>query len=683
MIAGSKTLKFYFLLSIIFSFLFPFVLSIILFWNFISHTNEKMRLANSQLQRSMNLELIDTFHKIQSSIVMVSQSVELKNYFDSTIDEQSSNYKKFTYSIDLIRKKMPYHNTKWLVYNTRGNLIVNIPNKNYSTKIDLNETQKYGAYLNNSFKRIEFFIPISYKIIPSQLSVKNKIGYIIVLLDINEIQKNFPMLLEIQAISNNLDIEQFKTKFNLIYMNNIEISFIYLYIFISFVFSIILIIFGLQIFQRKIVDKIIFLRNRVINERKGVEKNLIVNELESLSFTFDLFLRYTEYLQREMNRNSQLIAVGNIAHLIAHDIKKPFTKLEFFIQEIKKISNKDNNENIKKLLFYFEPHIKSSVDYIDHMLKEIMEAGVNELNILENVKLENIINKSIKNLIIVQEDTNIELLININNDFYLNVDENRIVRVFVNILNNAIEAMNFYGKIWINSNLIKSNNILYAEICIGNSNSYIPADKINRLFDPFYTIHKTHGTGLGLAIAQKIVNLHGGVIRCQSQIEKGVEFIFTLPVSTIKYNVNISEIPNNIKGQKLFLDYYEELTSESKNYFTETLVVIDDDPLICKSWKRNVNDINVLTFLSPENFLLYIDNNKEILGNIKYLVSDYYFGKGSRYLFEDFIVKLKKIYGGKIFLSSDLNLEGENFIKKEKIIIIKKRVYSAQELKKF
>lgn len=221
MIAGSKTLKFYFLLSIIFSFLFPFVLSIILFWNFISHTNEKMRLANSQLQRSMNLELIDTFHKIQSSIVMVSQSVELKNYFDSTIDEQSSNYKKFTYSIDLIRKKMPYHNTKWLVYNTRGNLIVNIPNKNYSTKIDLNETQKYGAYLNNSFKRIEFFIPISYKIIPSQLSVKNKIGYIIVLLDINEIQKNFPMLLEIQAISNNLDIEQFKTKFNLIYMNNI------------------------------------------------------------------------------------------------------------------------------------------------------------------------------------------------------------------------------------------------------------------------------------------------------------------------------------------------------------------------------------------------------------------------------------------------------------------------------
>ncbi|WP_338636799.1 HAMP domain-containing sensor histidine kinase [Spirobacillus cienkowskii] len=683
MIAGSKTLKFYFLLSIIFSFLFPFVLSIILFWNFISHTNEKMRLANSQLQRSMNLELIDTFHKIQSSIVMVSQSVELKNYFDSTIDEQSSNYKKFTYSIDLIRKKMPYHNTKWLVYNTRGNLIVNIPDKNYSTKIDLNETQKYGAYLNNSFKRIEFFIPISYKIIPSQLSIKNKIGYIIVLLDINEIQKNFPMLLEIQAISNNLDIEQFKTKFNLIYMNNIEISFIYLYIFISFIFSIILIIFGLQIFQRKIVDKIIFLRNRVINERKGVEKNLIVNELESLSFTFDLFLRYTEYLQREMNRNSQLIAVGNIAHLIAHDIKKPFTKLEFFIQEIKKISNKDNNENIKKLLVYFEPHIKSSVDYIDHMLKEIMEAGVNELNILENVKLENIINKSIKNLIIVQEDTNIELLININNDFYLNVDENRIVRVFVNILNNAIEAMNFYGKIWINSNLIKSNNILYAEICIGNSNSYIPADKINRLFDPFYTIHKTHGTGLGLAIAQKIVNLHGGVIRCQSQIEKGVEFIFTLPVSTIKYNVNISEIPNNIKGQKLFLDYYEELTSESKNYFTETLVVIDDDPLICKSWKRNVNDINVLTFLSPENFLLYIDNNKEILGNIKYLVSDYYFGKGSRYLFEDFIVKLKKIYGGKIFLSSDLNLESENFIKKEKIIIIKKRVYSAQELKKF
>lgn len=120
------------------------------------------------------------------------------------------------------------------------------------------------------------------------------------------------------------------------------------------------------------------------------------------------------------------------------------------------------------------------------------------------------------------------------------MDSLKIVRVLSNILSNASEAMNRKGKIWIHSKDVVVKNTPFVELCVGNNGSYIEPENIQNLFEAFYTKNKSGGTGLGLAIAKKIIQSHGGNIRCESSKDLGVEFYFTLPIESGKiYNVEV------------------------------------------------------------------------------------------------------------------------------------------------
>ena len=92
MAAKSKTLKSYFVQVLLFSSLIPFLASVFLLWTYIANSNEKINLANNQLKRSYDLEIISSFHKIQSAINIVAQSEELNAYFNSTIDTETENH---------------------------------------------------------------------------------------------------------------------------------------------------------------------------------------------------------------------------------------------------------------------------------------------------------------------------------------------------------------------------------------------------------------------------------------------------------------------------------------------------------------------------------------------------------------------------------------------------------------
>ena len=68
------------------------------------------------------------------------------------------------------------------------------------------------------------------------------------------------------------------------------------------------------------------------------------------------------------------------------------------------------------------------------------------------------------------------------------------------------------------------------EVSVADSGTGIPADKLNSIFDTFYTT-KRHGTGLGLSIARTIVETYGGRIWAENQPGGGAAFRFTLPLS--------------------------------------------------------------------------------------------------------------------------------------------------------
>jgi two-component system NtrC family sensor kinase len=107
-------------------------------------------------------------------------------------------------------------------------------------------------------------------------------------------------------------------------------------------------------------------------------------------------------------------------------------------------------------------------------------------------------------------------------------DRSQIQQVFINILMNAVQAMNERGTITIVTRHHSSDHS--AEVAISDTGQGVPPEQIDRIFDPFFTTKESgHGTGLGLSIAYGIVTTHGGNISVQSEVGKGSTFSIRMP----------------------------------------------------------------------------------------------------------------------------------------------------------
>ncbi len=115
------------------------------------------------------------------------------------------------------------------------------------------------------------------------------------------------------------------------------------------------------------------------------------------------------------------------------------------------------------------------------------------------------------------------------------VDRDKIMRVFINILNNALKYTPSTGEIKLSA----VRQECYIKITIEDNGSGINEEELPRIFERFYRVEKTRsrdfgGTGLGLSIARKIVEAHGGIIWIDSSPGVGTKVFFTLPAESEK-----------------------------------------------------------------------------------------------------------------------------------------------------
>jgi len=106
----------------------------------------------------------------------------------------------------------------------------------------------------------------------------------------------------------------------------------------------------------------------------------------------------------------------------------------------------------------------------------------------------------------------------------LEVDPQQIEQVLINVLLNAIQAMDYRGKLTVTT---RANGV-QAQIVIRDTGPGIPEELQDRIFKPFFTT-RAKGSGLGLAIVRNLVQAHGGSIDAVSVAEGGAEFTVTLP----------------------------------------------------------------------------------------------------------------------------------------------------------
>jgi len=106
-------------------------------------------------------------------------------------------------------------------------------------------------------------------------------------------------------------------------------------------------------------------------------------------------------------------------------------------------------------------------------------------------------------------------------------DKSQLEQVFMNIIVNAVQAMEEKGTLTVVTRFTEDE---FVEVSISDTGCGIPADRVDHIFDPFYSTKMGgEGTGLGLSIAYGIVTRHQGSISVESEVGKGSTFIIRLP----------------------------------------------------------------------------------------------------------------------------------------------------------
>jgi two-component system nitrogen regulation sensor histidine kinase NtrY len=122
----------------------------------------------------------------------------------------------------------------------------------------------------------------------------------------------------------------------------------------------------------------------------------------------------------------------------------------------------------------------------------------------------------------------VELIVELDEDLpSLNFDREQLKRVMVNLLDNAIQAMQQKGRVWLSTKYDTKHR--RAVVSVADEGMGIAPEDQEKLFVPYFTRKKT-GTGLGLAIVRRIITDHEGQIQVSQNQPKGAIFTFELPV---------------------------------------------------------------------------------------------------------------------------------------------------------
>lgn len=242
------------------------------------------------------------------------------------------------------------------------------------------------------------------------------------------------------------------------------------------------------------------------------DKYFISGLLNSLAFVL-------ENLKRE--RQKKLALIGQMAAGIIHDLKTPLTVIQGYAQLMLDCGIKmEMSEKEVSLKF-----ITDQANTMVRMVNDILDfaRGSIELNI-EQYLIKAYVQSLMESIKPLLEDKNIQLDLQFDYKGEVRLDIKRFQRVLLNIMKNAIEAIDVGDKIRIH--VWKEDNTLF--IAIVNNGPKIPPEIQKTLFNPFVTHGKIGGTGLGMAIVKKIVEEHGGEITFTSD-ETETKFVITLP----------------------------------------------------------------------------------------------------------------------------------------------------------
>lgn len=313
----------------------------------------------------------------------------------------------------------------------------------------------------------------------------------------------------VDYLNNNSYINKTIRKYNIIYIS----------VLIIIVFSI-LIIYINKIYNK--IRKLSIYANDILNNKYNMDiREYSEGDISNLkNDLYKMTIKLKE--QNELSLKDKIYLQDTLSD-ISHQLKTPLTSM-YVINEL--LYDDKLDKSLKKELLNKS---KKGLERIEWLITSLLkmsrlDSGSEKL-IFEEVKLINIINKTIEPIRIPLELKNINLNVSCSNDIKVNVDVNWTTEALINILKNAMEHTLENGNI----NIVCSDNPLYTMISISDDGCGISKKDLPHIFERFYKgMSNKESIGIGLNMSKKIIESENGNISVKSKENEGTTFIIKL-----------------------------------------------------------------------------------------------------------------------------------------------------------
>ena len=208
--------------------------------------------------------------------------------------------------------------------------------------------------------------------------------------------------------------------------------------------------------------------------------------------------------------------VKSLAGSIAHETRNPLAGIKGCCELMK--------DNLNQLIEYVDLIADSSTQglaMIDMILANIRDGEVDKSN-FTNLSISDVVKKALKQFSYQNQQDRDLVSYNLKEDFIFRGDENMMIFVIYNLLKNALH---YKVKIEIRTEVKSDGNYLYFK----DYGPGIKQDKLELIFESFFTSGKKDGTGLGLPFCKRIITAFDGDIICKSEIDRWTEFEMKFP----------------------------------------------------------------------------------------------------------------------------------------------------------
>jgi two-component system NtrC family sensor kinase len=246
-------------------------------------------------------------------------------------------------------------------------------------------------------------------------------------------------------------------------------------------------------------------------------------ELAVLSRSFNQMAETIHRTHEELLHKEKLVSMGQLAAGVAHEINNPLGSILLFADTLyQEAGENDGRREDLKIIVQETLRCKKIVaDLLNFARQQDILAQESDIH--------EILEQAIGNVNHQPTFAQVKILRAYASDIPpIQADPSQLLQVFVNLLNNAAEAMAQGGTLTLETRRVDPQGV---EIVVGDTGCGIPEKNLGKLFTPFFTTKPVgKGTGLGLSIVYGIIKMHRGQITVKSQPDRGTIFTITLPV---------------------------------------------------------------------------------------------------------------------------------------------------------